>query len=87
MAWSVLFGLTPFSAVFYPVSVLPAAMRPIAFVLPSSHVFEGMRAALEGRMLWGEMGWAVFFNIFWLGVLTAPSSRCSSGRPGCAVLS
>ena len=70
MAWSVLFGLTPFSAVFYPVSVLPAAMRPVAFVLPSSHVFEGMRAALEGRVLWGEMGWAVFFNLFWLGVLT-----------------
>ncbi len=30
LAWSVLFGLTPFSAVFYPVAVLPAAVRPIA---------------------------------------------------------
>ncbi len=70
LAWSVLFGLTPFSAVFYPVSVLPAAMRPVAFVLPSSHVFEGMRAALGGTVLWGELGWAVAFNVFWLGVLT-----------------
>ena len=68
MAWSVLFGLTPFSAVFYPVSVLPAAMRPVAFVLPSSHVFEGMRAALGGTVLWGELGWAAAFNVFWLGV-------------------
>jgi ABC-2 type transport system permease protein len=71
MAWSVLFGLTPFSAVFYPVSVLPAAMRPIAFALPSSHVFEGMRAALEGRLLWGELGWAIAFNVVWLAVFTA----------------
>ena len=30
LAWSVLFGLTPLSAVFYPIAVLPAAVRPIA---------------------------------------------------------
>ena len=35
LAWSVLFGLTPFSAVFYPVSVLPAAVQPIALALPT----------------------------------------------------
>ena len=33
LAWSVLFGLTPFSAVFYPVSVLPRAVQPIAWVI------------------------------------------------------
>jgi ABC-2 type transport system permease protein len=33
LAWSVLFGLTPFSAVFYPVSVLPAVVRPLALAL------------------------------------------------------
>lgn len=71
MAWSVLFGLTPFSAVFYPVSVLPAAMQPIAFALPSSHVFEGMRAALEGTLLWGELGWAAALNVLWLAAFTA----------------
>ena len=49
LAWSVLFGLTPFSAVFYPVAVLPAALRPIALALPSAHVFEGMRAVLLQR--------------------------------------
>src|SRR4029079_3311270 len=40
LAWSVLFGLTPFSAVFYPFAVLPAALQPIALALPSAHVFE-----------------------------------------------
>ena len=66
LAWSVLFGLTPFSAVFYPVSVLPAAVRPIALALPSAHVFEGMRAALMGRVLWGELAWAAGLNLVWM---------------------
>ncbi|HUC19557.1 MAG TPA: ABC transporter permease [Acetobacteraceae bacterium] len=66
MAWAVLFGLTPFSAVFYPVSVLPVALRPVALALPSAHVFEGMRAVLlHGAVAWGEMGWAIGLNVIW----------------------
>ncbi len=67
LAWSVLFGLTPFSAVFYPVSVLPAAVQPLALALPSSHVFEGMRAALAGVVRWDELAWAVGLNAVWMG--------------------
>ncbi|GAC1342204.1 MAG: ABC transporter permease [Acetobacteraceae bacterium] len=66
LAWSVLFGLTPFSAVFYPVAVLPAALRPVALALPSSHVFEGMRAALTGAVLWDQMAWAAGLNALWM---------------------
>ena len=65
LAWSILFGLTPFSAVFYPVAVLPAPLRVIAWLLPSSHVFEGMRAALAGTVLWGELGLAAALNVVW----------------------
>jgi ABC-2 type transport system permease protein len=66
LAWSVLFGLTPISAVFYPVSVLPAAVRPIALALPAAHVFEGMRAALhDGTIAWGQLGWAAGLNVVW----------------------
>jgi ABC-2 type transport system permease protein len=66
LAWSVLFGLTPFSAVFYPVSVLPWFVQPVALALPSSHVFEGMRAAiLTGEIRWDHMAWAVGLNILW----------------------
>jgi ABC-2 type transport system permease protein len=66
LAWSVLFGLTPFSAVFYPVSVLPVALRPLALAMPSAHVFEGMRAVLlQGEMRWDHMAWAVGLNIAW----------------------
>ena len=66
LAWSLLFGLTPFSAVFYPVSVLPAVLRPIALALPSSHVFEGMRAVLsQGVVRWDHLAWAAGLNVFW----------------------
>jgi ABC-2 type transport system permease protein len=68
LAWSVLFGLTPFSAVFYPVAALPASIRPIALALPSAHVFEGMRAALAGGgVAWDHLAWATGLNALWLG--------------------
>jgi len=57
LAWSVLFGLTPFSAVspgFDP----PKAVQPIAFALPSAHVFEGMRGRWPGHRL-DHLAWAV----------------------------
>jgi ABC-2 type transport system permease protein len=67
LAWSVLFGLTPFSAVFYPVAVLPAAVRPIALALPSAHVFEGMRGVLlHNQILWGHLIAAFALNAVWL---------------------
>lgn len=66
LAWSVLFGLTPFSAVFYPVSVLPAAIQPIALALPASHVFEGMRAAMAGAVRWDHLAWAFGLNGVWM---------------------
>jgi len=66
LAWSVLFGLTPISAVFYPVSVLPAVLQPVALSLPSAHVFEGMRAALQGVVRWDHLAWAFGLNVLWM---------------------
>lgn len=67
LAWAVLFGLAPFSAVFYPVSVLPAVLQPVALALPASHVFEGMRGILlDGIVRWDHMAAAVGLNALWL---------------------
>jgi ABC-2 type transport system permease protein len=67
LAWSVLFGLTPFCAVFYPVSVLPPVMQAIAWVIPASHVFEGMRAVLQnGVVLWDQLALAFLLNAVWI---------------------
>jgi ABC-2 type transport system permease protein len=50
LAWLAVFLLAPASAVYYPVSVLPAWLQYLAWTLPSAHVFEGMRAVMfEGR--------------------------------------
>jgi ABC-2 type transport system permease protein len=88
LAWSVLFGLTPFSAVFYPVSALPAAVQPIALALPSSHVFEGMRAALvDGTVRWDHMAWAFGLNGLWMiAALLVFSAQFRHAREGGALL-
>ncbi|MFC0386585.1 ABC transporter permease [Muricoccus vinaceus] len=70
LAWSVLFGLAPISAVFYPVAILPAWLQPVALATPSAHVFEGMRAALlENRIAWGHLGWAFALDLLWVAAL------------------
>lgn len=72
LAWSILFGLTPFAAVFYPVSILPGWLQPIAYSLPAAHVFEGMRAALlDNRAEWGHLAAAFGLNALWLAAMGA----------------
>ncbi|MBY0336409.1 MAG: ABC transporter permease [Acetobacteraceae bacterium] len=67
MAWSILMGITPFAAVFYPVSVLPGWLQPVAYALPASHVFEGMRGVLvHGTAEWGHLAAAYGLNLLWL---------------------
>jgi len=69
-AWSVLFGLTPVSAVFYPVSVLPAWLQPVSLAIPAAHVFEGMRAALlENRIAWGHLGAAFGLDLVLVAIM------------------
>lgn len=51
LAWSLAFLFQPFGAVFFPMSVYPAWLQGVLWWLPLPHVFEGMRATLEGRLL------------------------------------
>src|SRR6516162_2078379 len=46
LAWTVFFALSPISCVYYPITILPQWIRPIAWSLPQTYVFEGMRAVL-----------------------------------------
>ena len=45
-AWIAIFAVQPISGVYYPISTLPEWLQYVAAILPSSYVFEGMRAAL-----------------------------------------
>jgi len=45
-AWSIMFLFLPLTCVYYPVSVLPEYLQYVAWALPPTYVFEGMRALL-----------------------------------------
>jgi len=49
LLWPLAALLSPFAAVFYPVSILPTWMQWVARALPPSYVFEGMRGLLNGE--------------------------------------
>lgn len=49
IAWMVAFVFAPFSAVFYPVTILPAWAQVISWSLPTTYIFEGMRLILAGN--------------------------------------
>jgi ABC-2 type transport system permease protein len=68
LAWALGFLFQPFSAVFYPIAVLPSWMRGIAFFVPASHVFEGMRGILlEGEGLpVRELAWAFSVDLLYI---------------------
>jgi ABC-2 type transport system permease protein len=67
LAWAAIFFIQPFSAVYYPVDVLPASVRWISYLLPSTPVFEGMRTVLhEHRFDWALFGQAVGVLAVWV---------------------
>ena len=45
-AWLAIFLIAPVSAIYYPVDVLPDWLQIVAWSLPTTPVFEGMRAVL-----------------------------------------
>jgi ABC-2 type transport system permease protein len=71
LAWMMIYAIAPISAVFYPVASLPEWLQPISLALPSSHIFEGMRAALAGQFTPDHLWWALGLNIVYmlLGIL------------------
>lgn len=69
LAWAVPFFLQPVVAAFYPVHVMPAWAQPIAWCLPATHIFEGMREVIRtGTMSWSALGWAAALNVLYLAL-------------------
>jgi ABC-2 type transport system permease protein len=69
LAWSVPFLLQPFSAIFYPVDVLPAWLQPVAHLLPSMYIFEGMRMVLRTGSVDASLLLAAFsLNVVYLAL-------------------
>jgi ABC-2 type transport system permease protein len=67
LAWAAIFLFQPLSGVYYPIEILPPWLQPIAWCLPSSWVFEGMRAVLfDGTLRLDLLQGAVLLNLLWM---------------------
>jgi ABC-2 type transport system permease protein len=72
LAWFIIFLLAPVSAVYYPVETLPHWLQLIAWALPPTYVFEGMRAVLFGHgfrtdLLLGALGLDALYILLGVG--------------------
>lgn len=67
LAWVSIFALAPVSGIYYPISALPGWLQPVSLMLPSSHVFEGMRELMfTGHFNSQFFLWAVLLNLVYL---------------------
>src|SRR5882724_7002125 len=46
IVWTLMFAVMPLACIYYPVSVLPHWLQHVAWALPPTYVFEGMRTLL-----------------------------------------
>ncbi len=69
LAFGIMFLVQPFTAVFYPVSILPKYIQYISYALPSTYVFEGLRAVVNtGHFLNSYFLISVGLNIIYLAL-------------------
>lgn len=63
LAWVIIFAIAPLTGIYYPLSVLPEWLQFVARSIPSSHVFEGMRAIMiDGTFRWDLLVNALLLN-------------------------
>jgi ABC-2 type transport system permease protein len=63
IVWTLMFGLMPLACVYYPVEVLPVWLQWVAWLLPPTYVFEGMRALLIDHVFRSDMMyWSLAIN-------------------------
>lgn len=67
LAFFIPFLLLPFCAVYYPVSVFPSVLQRAAFIRPTNHIFEGMRAVIShGVIPYVSIVWATALNMIYV---------------------
>jgi ABC-2 type transport system permease protein len=85
LAWTFMFVMLPLACVYYPVAVLPEWLQPVAWVLPPTYVFEGLRALLNDHVFRSDLmlkAFGINAVLFGLGVLIFLVLLRSSRRAG-----
>lgn len=91
LIWGIPFLIQPFSAIYYPLSILPEWAQFFSRLIPSTFVFESVRSVLDsGQMNWAGFWISIVFNIiffifaslffYWMYFLSRISGRL--GRLG-----
>jgi len=69
LCWLGIFLFAPLSGIYYPIDTLPGWLQPVAWALPSTYVFEGMRSVLfDGVFRVDLLVGAVAWNILYLAL-------------------
>ena len=55
LAWTFMFLVMPLACVYYPVGILPDWLQAVAWLLPPTYVFEGMRALLTEQVFRADL--------------------------------
>jgi ABC-2 type transport system permease protein len=55
LAWTIMFLFLPLTCVYYPVTVLPDWLQYVAWALPPTYVFEGMRALVVDHVFRADL--------------------------------
>jgi ABC-2 type transport system permease protein len=64
LAWTIMFLFLPLTCVYYPVAILPDFLQYVAWALPPTYVFEGMRSLLIDHVFRADlMLEALAFNV------------------------
>ena len=87
MAWTIMFLFLPLTCVYYPVTVLPHWLQYVAWSLPPTYVFEGMRALLIDHVFRADLmaaGFCVQPGAVRGCVVGLPAIAAQRPRPGLA---
>src|SRR5579863_2089751 len=61
------------SGVYYPITVLPGWMQPLARISPATYVLEGLRAALlSNQVIWSGEIWSYTWPLIVTGIVSVP---------------
>jgi ABC-2 type transport system permease protein len=86
LAWSAIWIIQPFSCVFYPLSALPPWAAKIAVLIPTTHMFEQLRATMAGGsfnfmgLLYSGIGIVILLTISSFMVVRAIAAAKKSGQ-------
>ena len=68
-AWGGIMLISPFSAIYYPLSTLPLWAQKVAMFIPTSYIFEGTRDIINHASFdWNKILISFVLNIFYLTI-------------------